>query len=404
VKESYPEPPPRVAILTAGQDRPYALGLANALLEVGVPFDFLASDFLHSPELRDNPNVRFLNIRNQQANAHIAQKVLRVVIYYVRLICYATSSPCRVFHILWNNKVESFDRTLLLFWYKLWGRRLVFTAHNVNKSKRDGNDSWWNRFTLRVQYTLVDHIFVHTNRMREELLTEFGVGWSKVTVIPFGINSTVPETELSPAQARTRLGISFEEKTVLFFGHIAPYKGVEHLVEAMILLRNRGEHYRLVIAGRPKGSEKYWEGIQQRIFGSGLNDRTILKIEFVPDEDTEVYFKASDAFILPYTHVFQSGVLFLGYNFGLPAIATDVGSLREDIEEGRTGYVCPPNNAFALADSISAYFGGPLYADRANVRRTLRDYARDKYSWAKVALLTRAVYEKISVKHSGVRR
>ena len=38
--------------------------------------------------------------------------------------------------------------------------------------------------------------------------------------------------------------------------------------------------------------------------------------------------------MLPYTHIFQSGVLFLGYSFGLPVIASDVGSLREDVIEG----------------------------------------------------------------------
>ena len=64
-------------------------------------------------------------------------------------------------------------------------------------------------------------------------------------------------------------------------------------------------------------------------------DRVIAKIEYVPDEETELYFKAADVLILPYTHVFQSGVLFLGYSFGLPAIAADVGSLKEEIIEGR---------------------------------------------------------------------
>ena len=41
----------------------------------------------------------------------------------------------------------------------------------------------------------------------------------------------------------------------------------------------------------------------------------IERIEYVPDEETEIYFKAADVLALPYAHVFQSGVLFLGYNF-----------------------------------------------------------------------------------------
>ena len=43
--------------------------------------------------------------------------------------------------------------------------------------------------------------------------------------------------------------------------------------------------------------------------------------------------------IVPYVQIFQSGVPFLAYSFGLPVIATDVGSLRQDIVEGRAGFI-----------------------------------------------------------------
>ena len=85
---------------------------------------------------------------------------------------------------------------------------------------------------------------------------------------------------------------------------------------------------------------------------SGVGERIIRKIEYVPDEDTEIYFKAADVLILPYTHVFQSGVLFLAYSFGLPAIAADVGSLREEIIEGETGLVFKPRDSVDLARKI----------------------------------------------------
>src|SRR5258708_6465854 len=85
-----------------------------------------------------------------------------------------------------------FDRTLLLLYYKLLGKKLVFTAHNVNIRKRDCTDTWLNRLSLRIQYQLSDHIFVHTNRMKEELASDFAVTADKVSVIPFGINNTVP--------------------------------------------------------------------------------------------------------------------------------------------------------------------------------------------------------------------
>src|SRR5690606_263195 len=136
--------------------------------------------------------------------------------------------------------------------------KLVMTVHNVNAAKRDGRDSWWNRATLRWQYRLVDHLFVHTTLMKEELVQDYGVKQDKISVIPFGINETVPVTNLTSAAARARLGLKDHEPVLLFFGNIAPYKGVEYLIESLPIVSRDEPHVRLIIAGRPKGEEAYW--------------------------------------------------------------------------------------------------------------------------------------------------
>src|SRR5439155_6122659 len=135
----------------------------------------------------------------------------------------------------------------------------------------------------------------------------------------------------------------------LFFGNIAPYKGLEYLVDAFCELVKEDRSYRLLVIGAPKGSSNYWSEIERTIASRGICDQVIKKIEYVPDEETELYFKAADVLILPYARVFQSGVLFLGYSFGLPAIVTDVGSLREEAIEGKTGFVCKTRDPSDLA-------------------------------------------------------
>ena len=57
-------------------------------------------------------------------------------------------------HILWNYKLELFDRTVFMLCYKALGKKIVFTAHNVNQARRDSKDSWLNRTTLEIQYRL----------------------------------------------------------------------------------------------------------------------------------------------------------------------------------------------------------------------------------------------------------
>lgn len=190
-----------------------------------VVLDLIGSDELESPEFQGKTGVNFLNLRgSQDQNASLARKVSRISMYYAKLIRYAATARPNLFHILWNNKFESLDRTLLTLYYKLLGKRVVLTVHNVNAGRRDSADSRINRLTLRFQYRLADHIFVHTEKMKRELLDEFGVPDDRVTVIPFGINNAVPNTSLTPASAKQRLGIPEGDKTLLFLAGSLPTK------------------------------------------------------------------------------------------------------------------------------------------------------------------------------------
>jgi glycosyltransferase involved in cell wall biosynthesis len=338
------------------------------------------------------PNVAFLSLYWEPLEGlSLASKVFRVLVFYSRLVFNMASANAKIIHILWNNKVQLFDRTLLMLYYKALGKKIVLTAHNVNAAKRDCKDSALNRLTLRIQYRLADHIFVHTNKMKMELVHDFGVPERAVTAIPFGINNSVPNTALSPAQARKRLGIQEDERTILFFGRMREYKGLEYLVDAFNQLGPG--NYRLIIAGEPKkGTEEYLIDIQRSIKLAGTGARIIQKLEFIPDDEAELYFKASDVSVLPYTRVFQSGVLFLAYSFGLPVIATDVGSLSEDIVPGRTGLLCRPRDAADLARAIREYFDSELYEALDRHRQDIRDYTNARHSWDVVGDITKKVY------------
>ena len=386
----------RVALLTGGGDRPYALGMAAALTSVGINVDFIGSDDLRVPELLRNPRVNFLNLRgDQRAEAGTPAKVVRVLSYYTKLLAYAAKAKPKLLHILWNNKFELFDRTLLMLYYRMFGKCVLLTAHNVNKAKRDQNDSWLNRVTLKIQYSLSDHIFVHTEGMKSEMIGAFRVPGEKISVIPFGINNTVQNTSLSSAEAKGQLGLAEGDKSLLFFGNIAPYKGLEYLVSAFTQLLKQDRTYRLLIVGRPKGRMDYWERTERTITSNGIGDRVIARIEYVPDEQTELYFKAADVMILPYTHIFQSGVLFLAYSFGLPAIVADVGSLKEEVIEDRTGLVFRAQDPADLACKIESYFQSELFCNLETRRAEIRAYANERHSWDKVAAITAAVYARL---------
>jgi D-inositol-3-phosphate glycosyltransferase len=344
--------------------------------------------------LHDSPFFRFLNLRGDQSpRASLPRKVLRLARYYFSLMRYAAAAPSEVLHILWNNKFEHFDRTVLMLYYRALGHRVVMTVHNVNAAARDGRDHWLNRLTLGIQYRLCEHLFVHTPRMRSQLLDEFGISSERVSVIPFGINDTTPKTAVTHAQARNTIGLASSHRVLLFFGQIAPYKGLEYLVAALPLAFADDPALRLVVAGKvKKGCEDYWNGLRRALSRPDIRHRVLQRVEHIPDAEVELYFKAADVLVVPYVEIFQSGVPFLAYSFGLPVIATDVGALRDDVVEGRTGFVCRPQDPQDLAGAIGRYFNDPLYTQLDRTRAMIRAHAIERHSWATVATITEAVY------------
>jgi len=385
-----------VSLLTAGRDKPYVLGLATSLWSHSATIDLVGSNELDCNELCTKTGLKFFNLRGDvRPDASFGEKAVRVLKYYAKLLHYGARSRPEVFHILWNNKFEWFDRTALMLYYKILGKKIVFTAHNVNAGKRDGTDTLLNRLTLRIQYRLADHIFVHTETMKTEMHEQFGVKTARITVVPFGINNAVPNTHLTSADAKRRLGISQNERTLLFFGRITPYKGLEYLVAASRQILAKHKDYRVIIAGRPDTCEEYWSTLQGELGHDVKRGGILLKPDFIPDDEVEIYFKAADVLVLPYREIYQSGVLFLAYSFGLPVLAADVGCLKEDIVEGETGFVFRSQDEADLARAIEQYFVSDLYANLNDRRAEIRKYAAERHSWDAVAEATMGVYAQL---------
>lgn len=383
----------KISLLTGGADRPYNLGMLEALVQQGIKVDFIANDDMQDAAIASNILVKYYNLRgDQRTNVHVFEKVRRVLKYYFKLIKYAFKSDSKVFHIQWYNKFIYFDRIILNLYYKALGKIIVFTAHNINERERDGNDNLINRFTLKLSYNIYDHIFVHTHMMKEQLYNEFNVEKNKVTVIKFGINSTVPNTDLTRLQARKLLRLGESQNTLLFFGNIAPYKGLEHMVLAQSCLVKKYPNLVLVIAGKMKNCNEYWNQIERLIDKHELEDNVLRKIEYIPDKEVEIYFKAADVLILPYKFIFQSGLIFLSYNFGLPVIASNVGEIKNDIIDSKTGYVFEKENYVDLAEKIEMYFNSDLYRHLERNRIKIIKHAKKFYSWENIGKTTKQIY------------
>lgn len=383
----------KVALLTGGGSEHYQYGLTKGLVEAGVVVDFIGNDSMSKSDVVKLPGVNFLNLRgDQDPNKPLFVKVLRILKYYWKLISYVISTDVNLLHIQWDNKFFIFDRTILILFYKIIGKKIVFTAHNIDSQVRAGTNSFIDRMSEHIRYKLVDHIIVHTNIMKEQLVKWFNISSQKVSVIPHGILDSVPRTSLRRSDARLTLRIAETEKVLLFFGMIDRYKGVDILLRAFSILLKRDRNYKLLIVGSSKIGKSYLDELRLLASELLIEDHCLFNFQFVPDEKIEMYLKAADCLVLPYRNIFQSGVLFLAFSFGIPVIASDVGNFREDVLEGNCGYVFLPNDENELAKTIEKFFRSSIFTNLELTQRRIQEYAKNKYSWTRIGVLTQQIY------------
>jgi len=151
-----------------------------------------------------------------------------------------------------------------------------------------------------------------------------------------------------------------EKKTLLFFGLIRDYKGLDLLIDAMSLL---DDSCQLVIAGECYGDfGKY----RRAIDNSPARTRIKVLNRYIADDEVPRLFSAADLLVTPYRSATQSGVIPIAYHFELPVLATDVGGLKESIERAGTGLVCQPT-VESLAEGIQEFFRSNKESFIANI-------------------------------------
>ncbi len=156
--------------------------------------------------------------------------------------------------------------------------------------------------------------------------------------------------KLSVKQARQQLKIDESKKTLLFFGLIRDYKGLDLLLEAMNLL---DDTYQLVIAGECYGS---FDTYQKQIDNNKNKDNIHLFQRYIDDSEVPLFFSATDVCVLPYKTATQSGIAAISYHFEVPLVITDTGGLKEMVETPNTGLVCKSIDSQSIAHTIKQFF------------------------------------------------
>jgi len=221
-------------------------------------------------------------------------------------------------------------------------------------------------------------IIVHGENLKHYLVTK-GISINKIHVIPHG--------EFSFYAKWAHKGVK-ETKSILYFGSIRDYKGIQYLIEAGQQIISEIPCAHIIIAGEGDFS-KYAALIssKENISAYEIDNR------FIPDEEVAELFQKAAVVVLPYISGSQTGVIPIAYSFGKPVVVTNVGSIAEVVDEGKTGFVVPPRDSKALAQALIK-----LLRDddlRNKMGRNAQIKINGDLSWDLIAQNTLEVYEEV---------
>jgi len=236
----------------------------------------------------------------------------------------------------------------------------------------------------------VDLILTHARRTEAQLVAA-GLPEGRIKVIYHGnyIHLCRPR-DLSPEEARRRLGLPPHSRALLFFGSIEWRKGLDCLIESFALLTKDCSDLYLVIAGYPNEDFGPYETQLRR---EGIRERVVTDLRWLPFSEMQTYFHAASVVVLPYRRISQSGVLQLAYAYERPLVVTDVGGIAETILEDETGLVAGVDDPASIARAVRELLSDPERA--AEMGRRARRYAETKYSWAQVAQRVAELYKQV---------
>jgi alpha-maltose-1-phosphate synthase len=251
---------------------------------------------------------------------------------------------------------------------------LFLTVHDV--TPHEGEGKVIAGISTQVSLYFSRAVFVHGEKLKADLVAR-GFPDEKIVVIPHGDYSFF--TRLDPGVRPMA-----EKSTLLFFGRILDYKGLEYLIRAVPGLAKNIPELKVIIAGEGDLS-KYGKMI-------GAGDRFEIINRFIPDDEVAALFRRASVVVLPYIEASQTGVIPIAYAFSKPVVTTSVGSIPEIVDDGVTGIIVPPRDSRALGEAVAKLVLDPHLGEQMGAAG--RKLMEQRMSWNTVAGKVMEAYQR----------
>ena len=191
------------------------------------------------------------------------------------------------------------------------------------------------------------------------------------------------------AKDKARSFLKLQNKyIILFFGIIRDYKGLDILLQATSILKDKMEDFHVLILGECyENTEKY----SKLIIELEIDDLITWYNQYIPDEDVVRYFSAADIVALPYRSASQSGIVQIAYHYDLPVIVSKVGGLPEVVEEKKSGFIIKKESPEELTNVLLENLDCEKLDKMSNY---IKNYKK-KYSWETFIEGIKKVYHRL---------
>jgi glycosyltransferase involved in cell wall biosynthesis len=229
-------------------------------------------------------------------------------------------------------------------------------------------------------------IIVHSDFTKRQLVEMDWAPAEQIHVIPHAVLDYYLSLDRSTAAPA-----SSSNQTVMFFGNIEAYKGLDVLIRAFALLpEDLRTRTQLLVAGSPNSDVV---SLQKLARDLGIERRMVWKLGYIREEEVPQLFREATIVALPYRAIDQSGVLMTAMAFGKAIVASRTGGFPEVITDRVNGILVTPGVVLELAAALQELLANP--ARRQSMEQATSDLARTELSWASSAQKTVALYETV---------
>lgn len=227
-------------------------------------------------------------------------------------------------------------------------------------SRRDmGFDrSLKHRLAYRWLGGMFDQVQAVSEEVRSSSISNDGLKPNRVVTILNGVDLEEVQNVNGLTRSDGILDVQQASHFIVTVGNVRPVKGIDVLLHTAARVCRKFPRAVFLIVGWV-GDQAYYRGLQELIRSLGLARN--VKFLGLRDEVVSI-LKICDVFFLPSRSEGLSNALLEAMACKLPCVATAVGGNPEVVEDGRSGFLIPSENAELAADRITTLLADPKSA------------------------------------------